>query len=142
MNLGPCEVWDRARTKAGYGQKSVDGKVKYTHRLEWERHNGPIPKGMNVLHRCDNPPCYEIKHLFLGTPKDNARDMASKGRQVFQRNPDKHPRGKKHHNAKVTPEIVRDIRASEESQRVLAKKYELALSTVWAIKTRRTWQHV
>jgi len=50
------------------------------HRKAWEDEHGPIPPGMNVCHHCDNPPCINPDHLFLGTQKDNAVDMSRKGR--------------------------------------------------------------
>jgi hypothetical protein len=74
-----CTEWNGARSSAGYGQKWWDGKVRYVHRLVWELLHGPIPPGMQVLHRCDNPPCYRPDHLFLGTQHDNLVDAGRKG---------------------------------------------------------------
>jgi len=54
----------------------------YVHRVAWELTSGPIPDGMQVLHACDNPPCFNPEHLFLGTRSDNMVDMVSKGRAV------------------------------------------------------------
>lgn len=67
----------------------VGGKSKYAHRLMWEEVNGPIPHGMCVLHRCDNPPCIRPDHLFLGTKADNVRDMIAKGRDALWSTPNK-----------------------------------------------------
>jgi len=53
-----------------------------THRFAWELANGPIPEGMFVCHKCDNPPCCNVDHLFLGTPKENTTDMVNKGRRI------------------------------------------------------------
>jgi hypothetical protein len=75
-----CIEWGGARTSGGYGERRVDGRVRYVHRLTWEAEHGPIPNGLHVLHACDNPPCFNIDHLFLGTAGDNARDKAAKGR--------------------------------------------------------------
>lgn len=55
-------------------------KLRKTHRVAWELAYGPIPSGMAVLHRCDNPPCCNAEHLFLGTQGDNVRDMVAKNR--------------------------------------------------------------
>lgn len=76
-----CVEWTGARTSTGYGAVRHGSKSQLVHRVEWERHFGPIPPGMFVCHSCDNPPCCNIEHLFLGTPMDNVRDMIAKGRQ-------------------------------------------------------------
>ena len=78
---GDCWVWTGATTTAGYGEIRFGGKVVRVHRLVYELTVGPIPEGMGVLHRCDNPPCCRPDHLFLGTQRDNARDMVAKGRK-------------------------------------------------------------
>lgn len=76
-----CWEWLAYRDRKGYGRFMVPGsKTSLAHRFSWELHRGPIPTGMCVLHRCDNPPCVNPAHLFLGTLQDNVRDMIQKGR--------------------------------------------------------------
>lgn len=77
----PCVEWQGGRDKDGYGQTVVGGRKQRAHRVAWERIHGPIPAGMKVLHKCDNPPCVNPGHLFLGTQADNVRDCWDKGRQ-------------------------------------------------------------
>lgn len=64
----------------GYGQSSYQGRRQPAHRIVWQHLNGPIPDGMLVCHTCDNPPCCNIDHLWLGTHADNMRDCIQKGR--------------------------------------------------------------
>ena len=80
----PCKEWPKVRNEKGYGREwdSESSRLDYAHRLAWKRKHGPIPKGICVLHKCDNPPCYNDEHLFLGTKKDNQRDMSRKGRSL------------------------------------------------------------
>lgn len=77
--MTPCREWRGARTR-GYGHVRREGRDWKLHRWIWTLVNGPIPAGAQVLHRCDNPPCFRLDHLFLGTQTDNMRDMAAKGR--------------------------------------------------------------
>jgi len=79
--LGPCWVWTGAHVPWGYGQIGLTGRKNgRAHVVSWEMHNGPIPDGLWVLHKCDNPPCVRPDHLFLGTVQDNTADMIAKGR--------------------------------------------------------------
>lgn len=79
-----CLEWTGYTNVRGYGRIAFNGRTVGAHRLAWELVNGPIPDGMNVLHHCDNPPCCNVGHLFLGTHADNSADMVAKGRQRNQ----------------------------------------------------------
>ena len=79
---GDCWEWIAFRLKSGYGRFWYKGAPHQAHRVSWMLHNlSEIPKGQCVLHRCDNPPCVNPDHLFLGTDADNVRDRDQKGRQ-------------------------------------------------------------
>ena len=77
---GDCWLWKKSTSGKGYGQTAYNRKHLRSHRVAYEFAYGPIPKGMKVLHSCDNPPCCNPGHLFLGTTKDNSVDMVAKGR--------------------------------------------------------------
>ena len=80
-----CWFWIGARDRDGYGQMSVNNVQQKAHRMSFLLHRGHIPAGMQVLHRCDEPPCVNPEHLFLGTARDNANDRVSKGRTTAGR---------------------------------------------------------
>lgn len=103
-----CVEFTGARTEHGYGRLSRGGRgsgYERAHRVAWELANGPIPAGMWVLHRCDNPPCCNPKHLFLGTATDNVADMMAKGRGSGHI-----PSGEAHPDARLTDGDVAALR--------------------------------
>lgn len=75
-----CWLWLGARAPKGYGSCRHRRRTRAAHHVAYELHRGPITPGLHVLHSCDNPPCVNPAHLFLGTPMDNTRDMMRKGR--------------------------------------------------------------
>lgn len=80
-----CWIWTGAvNCERGYGYFIYEGKPRLAHRASWSIHNGPIPDGANVLHRCDIPSCVNPNHLFLGTLSDNMKDCSVKGRTEKQ----------------------------------------------------------
>lgn len=80
---GECWTWTGSRNHKGYGRLSTPDGVRLTHALSWELHFGAIPAGKWVLHRCDNPPCVNPDHLWVGTAKENTADMIAKGRHNY-----------------------------------------------------------
>lgn len=88
-----CWEWAAGRSGSGYGGFAVHQRVEGAHRVAWELWNGPVPDGLQVCHRCDNPTCVRPDHLFLGTIQDNQRDKVAKGRGLANRDecPHGHP---------------------------------------------------
>ena len=118
-----------------YGVFCWQSKNVKAHRASWEIYRGPIPTGMHVLHICDMPCCVNPDHLFLGTHKDNMDDRQKKGRTNA-------PRGEQQHLAKLTIEIVLEIRISGLAASELARKYGVSKSTIGRVLSRKTWYHV
>jgi len=146
-----CWLWRGNRDMKGYGRLYVDCRAIRAHRIAWTLTNGPIPDGLCVCHRCDNPPCVRPDHLFLGTSADNTRDASAKGRMATgERNCMSRPeivvkiRGSNNHNARLTEDQVRLIRSriGRVGQRQLAREFGVSKGTIWWIASGRQWKHV
>lgn len=141
---GACWEWTGAYNRRGYGRMGVDGKTRYTHRLSWEVFHGSIPDGLCVCHRCDNPPCVNPAHLFLGTNAENTADRHRKGRTARVGA----PKGEANVNAKLTAEAVRVIRSTyrpfdrRNGSRALARLFGVSSRTVQEVVEGTRWRHV
>jgi hypothetical protein len=140
---GNCLVWLGAKSTRGYGQikiGGVKGKHFWVHRLSWMlANNKNVPDNLLVLHHCDNRPCFNPFHLFLGTNKDNTQDAWAKGRLLQP----PVQRGEAHYNARFTVESVmklRKLRAEGMTFRGLSKMFGMSSYATFAAATGRTWK--
>jgi hypothetical protein len=106
-----CWIWKASKTKNGYGNTTVNGKSRLSHRVAWELANGTIPSGMFICHVCDVKNCFNPSHLFMGTPKDNAQDRDKKGRNAHSKGTAKLVMGETVKNSKLTNAMVLEIRS-------------------------------
>lgn len=124
-----CWEWQAAKIR-GYGLFEYKGKSRRAHRVSWEITYGDIPKGMYVLHKCDNPACVNPNHLFLGTQEDNMRDMIQKGRKVKP--------------SKLSDADVIGIRAryatGTETLAGLGREFGLTKQAIWRTIKYKNWK--
>ena len=134
-DVGKCREWTGSTSKRGYGYMTINKKSFRVHRLAYESVHGVIPVGMCVLHSCDNRKCINPKHLFIGTNADNTKDMIDKGRMVV---------GEELPQTKLTKNDVMKIRymLGIIPQTEIAKKFNVARTTISGISTGRNWAHV
>jgi hypothetical protein len=130
-----CWLWTAYRNSAGYGTIKSGRTMEFAHRLAYEFYVGPIPPGLYVMHRCDNPSCANPDHLVLGSQLDNIRDMEGKGRA-------RHINGERLPAAKLTEDDVRAIRESAESDDGLAPRFGVSKFAIRDVRSGRTWKHV
>lgn len=137
-----CWTWQGYKGYKGYGQIVICQKQILTHRYSYELHNGEIPKGMYVCHKCDNPSCVNPKHLFLGTQKENMQDASKKKRCV-------HPEeticfGEKNGNSKLTDEEIKKIKSAYKPYKIthkqLSKQFNVSEPTIKNILARKSWR--
>lgn len=135
-----CWPWTASVDHSGYGwfRWATPEKATAIHasRAVWMLEVGEIPEGLCVCHHCDAPLCVNPRHLFLGTPADNARDKTEKGRT---------PRGESHYSSKLTEAEVLEIRRrarAGDNYRVIGERFGIKPGHVTLISKRALWKHV
>ena len=133
----PDDCWPyTGRTDSwGYGSVRLENKQTAAHRVAWILTDGDIPKGLLVCHHCDNPPCCNPEHLFLGTNYDNVQDMVKKGRQI---------KGEDSIKSKLNEDQVKEIRKLKPlfSHSQLGAIFGVSRSAIYHIVKRHTWKHI
>jgi hypothetical protein len=141
---GSCWIWTKGKNgkdeKSAYGIVWFNGYRHKCHRLAFRLIKGPIPEGLLVCHTCDNPPCCNPAHLFVGTPKDNSDDARAKGRLHREM-------GSARYNAILTEEAVAEIKAGAPTRRygwgrMMARKYGVCPTAINNVIRGRRWKQV
>lgn len=141
--------------KKNYGGYTIirNGKsmILTASRVAYALHYGTDPAELDVLHKCDNPPCCNPAHLFLGTNGDNILDRVKKGRSVkgddhwTHRRPEQTTKGQRHGQSKLTDADVVTIRTQHMqgvTRKAIAEQFQVTIATIGLIVTRKTWKHL
>lgn len=135
---GGCWLWAHLGMVGHYGRIGVGQYRGGAHRASYRLFNGPIPRGLSVLHKCDVPLCVNPAHLRVGTAADNTADMMAKGRGSKRH-------GERNTQAKLTVadiEVIRQRIAAGDRQRSIAADFGVTDITICDIKRGRSWTHL
>lgn len=136
MKQDKCWIWKRG-FRNGYGILGINKKLLYAHRVAYALFNGGIVGRKCVLHRCDNPACFNPKHLFLGTRTDNAKDRDAKGRVAH---------GENHYRKKLSSKDVKEIKAllklGVPPKKIADSFTSVTSGAIQNIKSGKTWKRL
>jgi len=136
---GDCWEWRGRTNNARYGYLWLDGAQWLAHRAAWAAVNGPIPVGLYICHRCDNPLCVNPNHLFLGSPQENTQDSIAKGRSMGH--PPAEARRKPRLRA-LADDTVRAIRQATGTQEEIAQRFNVSRPYVSELRSGKRKAHV
>lgn len=146
--LGPCWIWTGLKDGPGYARLRVNGAGRSATHISWELETGtPVPEDLFMCHRCDNPACVRVSHLFPGTQKVNLQDAKAKGRtrSGSRLHPEVMPRGEQNPGAKLTDAGVREMRALRVrgmSYPKIAARYGISGDVARKAINGITWKHI
>ena len=137
-----CWVWNKGivRGRGGYGRLKFKGKWLRAHRASYMVFVGDFNSSLHVCHKCDNPPCVNPDHLFVGTAMDNIQDKINKGRAKYKKLP--RFEGESHPQSKLTEDDVRKIRKEKGMVKDIAEKYGVSGPMISYIRNGKNWSHV
>jgi hypothetical protein len=131
-----CWIWIACRNPKGYGLFGTGPQSRLAHRVSYSLFVGPIPDGLLILHKCDNPRCVNPEHLYVGTHNDNSRDMMERGRGSFVG-------GEENPHAKLAKEEVSQIRNAYKrggiSYQKLSNIFGIWPGHLWRIVNNKAW---
>lgn len=128
-----CRLWLAYTSGRGWARLYWKGRLQSAAKLSWENANGPMPRGMETRHKCDNPICIDERHLEPGTHQDNMDDMVKRGRSN---------KGTKNPHAKLSKEQALAIIAATGTQQSIADHFGVCNQTVSEIKSGKRWAHL
>ena len=133
-----CWLWTGHVNGSGYGLIRWRGRQSLAHRISFELHRGPVPLGLFVLHRCDEPPCVNPDHLYVGTKADNARDMMERGRDFRP-----HMAGETNGTARLTnaqAAQIRRLRPRGRAAHAMAAELGVHVATIRRVVAGQTYR--
>lgn len=130
-----CWPWKAYRNRDGYGVVQLGGRPQIVTRVVWEHARGALQQGLCVLHRCDNPACCNLAHLWLGTRADNNADRDAKGRCADRR-------GEKGGGARLTRSQIIQIRSDVGTHASIALRFGVSRPLISQIRAGKKWRHV